>query len=700
MAGAGLVEILDILRRRWGILFATIVALTSLTAIVLFSVTPRYTAESLIMIGSRGINLPDLQAVVSGLSADAETIEGEIEIISSRGLAEKVIAKLKLEGDPEFHERPAKPDYKADPVARTRLIDAFRKRLDVAQKGRSRIISVAFTSEDRQKAALVANTIAELYVLEQLEAKFEGTRRATSWLNERINILREKVETSETAIERFRQKSGLLQTKETTVVAQQLSELNTQLILAKAARAEAEARLNQLQTLINGPDGVESAGDVLRSELIQSLRASEADIQRKLAELSTEYGERHPKMVNLRAETRSLQRKIETEVTKIAKGLENEVAIAQAREASLQTSLNGVKEKVAKSNQHMVQLRALEREAEANRALLKTFLSRVKETSFQQDMDIQEADARIVSQAHVPDKPSFPKKLPIFALAILGSSVIGLILIFVIERLEQGFRSGEEIERLTGVRSLGLVPQLNNASAAGRSPASYLLDHPKSAFGESINTLRWSIDLSCPDGPPRRILITSTQPKEGKTTIASCLAVMEARAGRKVLIIDADCRMPSLHDVFKVNRIPGLVEALSGELPIDQVIQMDKETNVAVIGAGSSTPNPTDIFASEQMDQLLDALAKDYDVVILDSPPVMVANDVFILSQKADATVFVIRWANTRRAAASRALQQVAQSNTHLAGALLSMVDLKKHSRYRYGDSGYYYGPMERYYTE
>ena len=695
-----LTDIIATIRRRKLLLFVIITGLTLLTAAILFFLTPRFTAQTLIMIDSRGVNLANLSSVARGLPMDAETIEGEIEVLRSPALAEKVIEKYRLDGDKEFYEKSLSAKQESKLLIRSRVHTAFSKKLNVSQKGRSRVISIEFTSADPQKATNIANTIAEEYLVAQLDAKYDATRRATEWLSHRVATLRQKAESSEAMVQKFRHKTGLLPGKETSLSSQQLTELNTQLILAKAARAEAEARLEQTSPTGSTSNNIESSSEVLSSKLIQNLQEQESNIKRKLAELSTEYGMRHPKMINLRAEAQSLESRIKIEIKKIAKGLGNEVAIAKARETSLEKSIAKINKKIAASSDDLVKLNTLKREAETNQTLLKTMLTRMKETHFQEDKNFQQADARIVSEARIPTKPSFPKKIPIILLAFMGSTVIGLMLIFLFEHLDQGFRSGEEIEQITGVTSLGFVPLITESQMSGKTPMTFLQERPKSAFGESINTLRWSVTLPSPDKPPKKILFTSTQPKESKTTISVGFAMMHARAGKKVVLIDADCRMPRVNKVFNFQLKPGLTELLTEEATLEETLQRDEKTTIDVITAGKLvSPNPSDVLASDAMDKLLEHLEKEYDIIIIDSPPVMAASDAMILSKKVDTSVFIVRWSDTKQAAVRMALKQFQVNGGPLAGVLMSMVDVKKHSLYSYGDSSYYSGRLENYYT-
>ena len=404
-------------------------------------------------------------------------------------------------------------------------------------------------------------------------------------------------------------------------------------------------------------------------------------------------------MINVRAEIQDIRSKIMLEVKKIIKGLENEVGIARAGENTLRESLEQLKERLAKSNRAEVQLRSFEREASANRLLLETFLARFKETSTQEDLDIQQADARIISFAEPPVGPSYPKTKLFMALALVGSASICIMLLFVVERIDKGFRSGEQIEKATGVTILGLVPLLTGVAKLVVSPETYILQRPVSAFGESIRTLFTSLHISSSDNPPRKILITSSVPQEGKTTITLCLGRFIAKSGKKVIMVDADFRRPGLARKIGLQTKPGLVELLSGECSFEDVLQEDRASGAYVISPGAVTDNPPELLASNRMKQILDELAQGFDYVIIDSPPVLAVSDSRILSQDADATIFIVRWADTRREAFVQGLKLILSAGGNLGGVLLSQVDAKKHAGYGYSDSGYYYGKIKKYYS-
>ena len=732
------IDLRELFRKLWrrkSLIIGTAVFFTILAIGVLFQLTPRYSTKALILIGSSQNKVVNLEAVLSGLSGDAETIQSEIEVLKSRQLIEKLVKKLKLNRFSEFNDalRPKGfvsqilseyldikqyiPIEWLDAIKGTKksiqfsqseleaqklvqLVDTLlESKLAISQKGRSRVIVVKTTSENPRLAAKIANTLSELYIFEQLEAKFEATRRATGWLEGRVSKLRAKVKETERAVEYYRKKSGLISGQLGNITAQQTSELNTQLILARTARVEANARLRQVQIMVSSRGGVESAAEVLESVLIGRLREQEAEVQRRAAEFAEEYGSRHPKIISVKAEARNLKRKIGVEVNKIIRGLENEVEIAKARETSLQKSFDGLKLKVSSSNRAEIRLRSLQREADANRVLLKIFLTRFKETSAQEDIGIQDADARIISKAAISILPSFPKKKLIVAMVFVGATFLGILLAFTIEQLDRGFRSGEQIESATGISVLGMVPTLSGLTKIGKTPANYIIEKPTSAFGEAIRSLHTSLRLSNLDDPPKSILITSCLPAEGKTSISICLARMLASAGHKVIALDVDLRRPSFSDIFKDDG-PGLVEYLTtSDLDLKDLIHIDHESGAHVLLAGATSRNPPDILGSQKMTRLLRSLEKQYEYVVLDSPPVLAVSDARILSGQVHATLFVVRWADTPREIVVQGLKQILTSGGNLAGIVLSQVNAKKHARYGYGDSGYYYGRIKKYYV-
>jgi capsular exopolysaccharide synthesis family protein len=702
--GLGLGEILSVISRRRNVLLWIIGPALVLATVALMIVTPRYSAETMILIETPQQSVATFDSVISGLSGDAESVKSESYVLTSRALADRVIQKLALDQDPEFNSAldpdtgKRKPDAIAPDLEYTGVVDAFLKRLSVLPQDKSRVITVSFSSESPQKAALGANALVEEYILARLEAKYEGTQRASGWLSERVNELREKVEVAEQRVEEARREFGLLEGQGYTLTAQELGELNSQLIIAKTDRAEAEVELQLVDRLLATSGGAATANDVLDSTLIQRLREQQSEVQRRVAELSSEYGDKHPKMIQLRAEAENLELRIEEEVRKIVAGLRNKASSAQARERAVEERLRSLKNRAADSNQNEIQLRALEREADAGRSLLTTMLARQKETISQEDIDFQQPDARIISPADTPIEPSFPQTGITLGLVFLAATIIGMMVILILELLDGGFRSSEQLERVTGIPSLGFIPKAGLPKEFDSLP-SYVASHPNTAFAESIRTLNWTLGLAYSEGRPQRILVSSAVPEEGKTTIATCLASVQSSAGERVLLIDADTRRPSCNGLLNLNRDPGLTDVLMGNAQLDDALQTCEWSGLTLLPAGRPTPNISNLLASSKLEALLDVLDREYDLIVIDSPPILAAADARILAKHAHAAFVVVRWAKTRRQTVRLAVQQLDATGVPIAGTLLSAVDARKHAQYGYGDSGVYAGNLEKYYA-
>ncbi len=711
---------------KWTILIIVLV-ITTATLFFLQSRTPVFSAQALILLESREQNLIGIAPVTTSLDEQTQKVESEIELLKAPALALKVIEHLHLhrlkEFNPTLHPRgifdhaqellkrwlaPLITAPKKEVLTeeqrlekeRAVIINEFLDHLKVVPQGRSRVISVSFTSEDPYLAARIVNTLIDTYISQQLAAKLEPIERANKWLTMRLSVLREKVEAAETAVEKLRQESGLVPRKPgITLESQQISELNTQLIMARAQGAEAEARLRSVKSLVNSPGGIESSAEVLKSPLIQRLREQEARLVREAAELMEEHGPKHPKVTNIQAERKNLQSEVAAEVAKIAKGLENEVAVARVREASLRANVNTLKQQLAISNESEVKLRALERDAAAQRVLLETLLRRLTETNVQKDKAVQQADSRSISRAFVPSKPAYPKKAVILLVSFAGSVFTGIAVILLRDLFNAGFYSGEEIESATGVPVLGLIPKLNGMDAFRIPPERYFKDYPSSTFGEAIRTVNTAIRFFAKgDLPnlPKKLLITSALPREGKTLIALSLAHTQVMAGYTVVLVSANVHSPTAEAAFNLPDGPGLGEYLAGQASIEQLTKKDKATGIDVVTAGRwELTNISKSFDIDLMDKLLYDLARTYDSIIIDSPPVMAAPETRVLANKVNMTIFVVRWATTRRKVVRQALRQIARSRNPI-GIVLSIVDVRSHALYGYADLGHHQGLLTK----
>lgn len=726
---------------RWRTLVLwTTIALTALAIFVIYRLTPQYTGSAQVLVGIQQVKLGTLQDLLSDLKGDNEMIATEIGIIRSRKLAEKTVTKLNLDNDPEFNSALQPPglfasllssqhlipqswlgwfnDRSDKPVDNTadrsmpRIIDAFEDKLKVTNDGRSRIITISFQSENPITAAQIANTLADAYIVERLDAKFEATKRANIWLADRINTLRQELQVSEDAVERFRAENGLLQTQNanqpggqgTTLTTQQMAQVSAEAITAHTKYLDAQSRLAQLQRsgVTRGGGNVESAlkdqniMEVLQSPVIQNLRAQEADAQRRAADLAAQYGDRHPKMINVRAEVAEIRDKIQTEVGRVVDALRNEVQTQQAREQSLNSLLGKMKADAARNDIAEVQLRDLERQAQANRALYENFLGQFKQTQSQDSY--QQPDADIISHAPVPLVPSFPQKTVLILMSALTSFVVGILLALICQNLDVAIRSMDQVRSLLKVHPLGMVPALGGIRRPGHRPEHEVLDRPLSAYAESIRSIHTNLMLSDVDARPRVVLVTSALPGEGKSTMAMSLAQMVARYGQRVIVIDGDLRRPAVHRLAGVSQRPGLVEWLLNRNALDEVIYSTGPGGIDVIPAGDQPQLPPNLLSSDRFRQLLRGLMERYDMVILDSAPVLAVSDTRILATLAEKTIFVVRWAATSHKVAASAMRQLFEAGANVAGVALMAVDVKAHAKDGFTDSVLYAGRLREYY--
>jgi len=709
-SGASLTEMFGAVRRRKWVPIGMVLGSLVLGIIILSMLTPRYTAEAMVLIESQSSNIASINSVAAGLPGDAASVQSEAYILNSRTLAHRVIDKLGLIDDPEFNEEIGSAEARArrgatdvgeqqkDPEYQE-VADEFYSRLSVMPQMNSRVISVQFVSEQPEKASSITNALVEEYILSRLEAKYDSTRRANEWLSERIVDLRDQVAASEGEAAQLRQEYGMSEGDGTTLSSKELSEISANLIMSRATRAESSARLRELKRLTESPDGFRVASEYINSPSVQSLREQQVQIERTQAELSAEYGAKHPRMINLQNEAEDVKAKIINEVNKTISGYENDINVARAKERSLEASIENLQSEVGATNQNSIKVRMVEREAEANRTLLATLMARQKETLSQEDFDFQQPDARIISYADTPVQPSYPNKVAVMALLLIGSAFLGLFIILLLELLDRGVSNGEELAMETGIPSLGFAPFIRAIESGETLPV--FASIRDSAYGQSIKTLNWGIKLGFPDdAPPKTIMVTSSIPLEGKSTIATCLAYNQAATGSKVLLIDADMRRPTIHQNSGMDRGPGLVGLLEEGASFDEVVVQYEDSNLDIIPAGRQNSYDSEgLINSPSMNQLLQLATHNYDLIVIDTPPVMACSDARILCNKVDATVFVVRWSSTKLAVVRTALEQLSASGAQFAGVFLSMVNLKNYATYDYGDSGAYSGEMAHYYA-
>jgi polysaccharide biosynthesis transport protein len=704
-------QMFGVLQRRKWVVFVAILTITSLVITWSFLVTPEYTASIKVILDGKEQNALDIANPASQGSKDDAMIVTEVERIRSRSLAQTVVEKLHLEDDPEFNARlmtpswvesaylrgreillsviqpgtPVKPDN-----GRDRIIGEFSRRLRVDAVGKSRAILIYFTSRNPEKAAAIANMLGDEYLFANLRKRSETADRAHEWLAERLQGLRQGAQESETVVENYRKQHGLFQGERVALLTEQMSDMNKRRLEAESARQAAEAKLAQARRLFRSPDKLEAAEEVFESDLVQKLRSEEAALSSKEAAFAQQYGPLHPAMIQIREERKKFASEIDREINRIIARLQNELDVAMRQEASITSGMGVLKRQIEEANEASVGLRSLEREADARRSLLEKALGSYMETSAQ-NTSAQLPDVSIVSTAAIPEQPSFPRRGVVIAAAAALSGMVGVFLAFFIEGIDVSFRSAEQVERETGLKVLAHVPAVKTTKA---DCLSSLALEPNSAFAEAMRSI--FIRLLMPResmSPPRRVLVTSTQPKEGKSTIAMSLAKLLAGTGLRVLLLDLDfSRSNSDVGSNTASLSIGLGQVLEGKADIGDVIhKVNNFGELAVVSAG--TFSTYDILSVDRLNSLLQQLESDFDTIVLDSPPVLVAAVTQRIATLVDSIVYVVRWGHTTREVVKYAVKRLKDCRVDdMGGIVLSMVDIRVNNLYFRGDSTYYTG--------
>ena len=657
---------------------------------------PRYTASAQLLLDPQRDQAPGTEALVSALTLDQVAIDSQVTVLRSNILLRRVVESQKLVTDPEFgvgldtgpsifarvrqsvlgyfvQEVPSGNDARSngnDPRSRDQAIPPdilaaiqhLRGALVVERVGRTYVISVSVTSVDQYKAARLANAVADAFIVDKLEARYASAQRATSWLGERLEELRKQLRESEEAVANFRAENKLFQTSQNvTLNEQQLSELNAKLVTARAEAAEKRAKYEQLMALQTNGRSAQALPDVLRSTGISQLRAQEAEVSRREADLVSRYGDRHPAVVNVRAEKRDIAQALEAETSRIAANLKNEYDVAKAGADALEASLRAVSGANSADERVTYSLRELEQIAFVNKTLFEDFLSRAKITQERSTFEVREA--RLITQATPPSAPSYPPKVLALAIGLVGGLLLGSGGAVATEILNQGFTTPREVEEKLDLPVLASIKRLSKGElTVDRKTlpmARFLVAKPMSRFAEAIRSIRTGIQMTDVDHMPRVIQVTSAIPSEGKTALSLAIASSAAAlSGQKVALVDGDFRHPTVTRFFGLEKSQGVVDVLLGTVEVDAVCHFDEELKLHVFGAGSKTHNPPDLLGSERMRTFISYLRENFDYVVVDTPPVGPVVDATVTSSLADKTLFIVQWGKTAREMVAEAVRQ------------------------------------------
>lgn len=726
-------EMTRILWRRWNVVAAIPLGLICAALIYILMVPTLYTATSTVLVDPRRANVVDTsQTVLSNFGTDDATIESQTLLIQSVAILQRVVERLKLTADPEFIPTPGLLDpikrlfssrgpadgASPEDAAKARSVEILQKRMKVTRQGTTFLVDINVSSEEPRKAATIANAISDSYFEEQVRAKYDATKIAASWLNSQIDGLKSRVVTSEQAVQDFRSANNLAVSQGVTVNDQQITDLNNKLIAARVQTAEARAKYDQVQDLAKSggdPGGINAA---ITSDMITKLRTQYADIAKNEADLSSKYGARHPLVANVRAQLQDTQRLINEEIRRILDSTQHDYDIARSRETSLQQSLDQLQGVSNLSGQAQVRLHELQREAEANRTLYESYLARYKETSAQESLEMP--DSRVVTRASIPIRPSSPKTMLILGLALMLGLGGGSVLAFLADYLDRRIKTLEQAESVSGVPALAAIPLIGTRELAARAKRGreelgrydprttrllppplqpplmrYAIDEPGTFFAEAIRSVRLALQRTMRIQPVKVVLVSSALDNEGKTTLAANLALSLATLGIKTLLIDGDLRNPQLTRALCPHADAGLLEVATGQVQLERAILLDRNSGLSILPspAVKNVDVITELMFSERIVDILDHLRQRYELIIIDSPPLVPLVDGRALAEIADRIVLALAWDQTPQEVVSHTIGLLAPVYDRILGTVLTCVDLSRLRFYDYYRSSAYLKP-------
>jgi succinoglycan biosynthesis transport protein ExoP len=709
-----------LIKRKW-LVISCIVGIFVVVAIASLRQTPVYEAIGQIVVNKADSNLisfKDSMPVVDYY--DPTDLDTEVRVLQSDLLALQVIRQLNLDKRPEFggHGDQKQPNLVADPLQSdsgrvSSLLAAFKGNLRAALIPNTRIIEIHFTSTDPQLAASVVNTLAATYVEQNFKTKFESTMQASDWLSKQLVDLQMKVETSQEKLVRYQKEHEILGNDEKqNITTEKLDEINRELTTAESDRMGKEALYRQTQS--NDPEVVraaiiaDAAGGGGGSHLLDGLREQQAALKIQIAELSTQFGPSYPRINQLNNQIKEVDHQLQSEIDKSVDHLRGQYQAALQRENMLRDAFEKQKQEANKLNESAIEYTLLKRDVESNRTLYEGLLEKLKEAGV--TAGLRSNNFRITNPARTPQSPIEPNIPRNLSFALVLGIISGVGLAFLLENMDNTVRTPEQAQALAALPSLGMIPLGSKTSSHGSSASRLALTsskeavemvtqvRPQSQMAESYRALRTSLLLSNLGSPPKVILVTSARPQEGKSTTSINTAVVLAQKGVRVLLLDADLRRPSVHKTLGMGPRSGLSNVLTGSATIQQTITASPVlANLYILSAGTPPPNPAELLASSNMKELIEELRKQFDHIVIDTPPTLSVTDAVVLSPRADATILVIRCGQTTKQALRRARDILMQVNAHVAGVLLNAVDLTSPDYYYYYE---YQGKYSHYYQE
>ena len=691
------------LKRMWTILAAALVMAT-VAAIVSFKTQPVYEATARVEVEAETPEIQSFNDLFRDMSGwnDETFLQTQVNVLKSENLAWRTVQQLGMGGKAEFGGGGERPQADSQTAAQNGLIQAFRGHLRVQLMRDSRMIEVTFDSTDPQLAARAANALVNNYSEYNFHQKYDATRQASGWMEGQLDELKAKVEKSQQAMVDYERQNVIVNVGDKqTVVEQRLAALSTDLTNAQSERMQKES----VYDLVNSNPS--QAAFTTQNDLLGRLDDKYAELREEYVDALGQYGPNFPKVKRLRDQLDEVQSIMERERKRVVVRIHNDYMAALGRERLLSAAVAQEKVEVGKLSQLLIEHNMLKREFETNQQLYANLLQRLKDATV--SAGLRATNIHLVDSALVPTAPVRPRIAYNIAVGLLVGLVLGVTLAFIQESLDTSVKSAEELERLVAAPALAVIPLARSSwrrMGGGRSQPmngaveSIVLKHPTSSLAESFRTLRTSILLSSAPRPPQALLVTSAQPREGKTSTALNLALGLAQRGVPVVIVDADLRRPGISRALALSQNgAGLSSLLSGAHSLDEVLrQVEAVPNLWVVPAGPEAPNPADLFSSPTMENLMQELRRRFEHLVVDSAPLLMVTDATILSRLVDGVILVVESGVTARRALVRAHKILESAGGRILGTVLNKWDARDEGYYS-GYGSYYYGYDRHYYS-
>lgn len=681
-------------RRRWVIL--AIVALALLGGLVVtLLMTPQYTASTRIEISRQQQRITNVEGVDEGdRTFDAEFYETQYELLRARSVAQRVARELKLASKPDFfaaHEVAPAGDESAGNRAPTREELAQREELAVGLLmshvsinpiARSALVDIKYTSASSTWSAVIANNWAEQFVADSIDRRFESTADAREFLERRLAELRQDVERSERQLVTYANENNIVvlnQVEEDGRTVASPTLVSTNLAAMNQALLEASARRVDLESQARTAGG----SAIANNAAVANLRNRRAELAAQYAELMVRFEPGYPTARALQGQIAELDAAIQREEARLRGGTQSDYSAAVARESALRSRVDALTDQLRNQERARIQYNIYQNEVDTNRELYEGVLQRYREIGV---ASVAANNIAVVDEAQVPGAPSSPN-LPLnLAIALMAGLGLAGVAVFALEQFDEGIRDPADVQSLTGLPMLGAIPATDEQK---EELAQQVLD-PKSEISEAYLTVRSNLAFSTAHGVPRSLMVTSSRPAEGKTTTSFAIASVLARTGKRVVLVDADMRSPSVHEFFGMANGNGFSSYLAGEDGLDSLVTETAVENLFLMTAGRTPPSAAELLSTDRPQELVAALLEGFDHVIIDSAPLLGLADAPLLAPAVDGVVFVMEAGGVAARGINMSLDRLRDSHARLLGAVMTKFTGAGAS-YGYG-YGYGYG--------